>query len=189
MRRLLPALFVLLAFAVPSLAQAPGFGFADKGPIRLDVATIEVVEEYRPPLKDPNVEHLIPVTPTAAVKLWAQDRLKAVGSQGTARLVIRDASVVEQPLERTEGVRGWFTKDQTERYSGKISVELVVQQPAKGFNGAATAAASRSTTVREDVSLAEREKVMLELVRQLATDLDGQLDATIRANLFPVLVL
>lgn len=187
MRRLLPALFVLLTVAAPSLAQAPGFSFAGKAPIKLDVARVEVVEEYRPPLKDPNVDHLIPVTPTAAVKLWVQDRLKAVGAEGTARVVIRDASVVEQPLERTEGVRGWFTKDQTEKYTGKLSVELVVEHPAKAFSGVASAAASRSTTVREDVSLAERERVMLDLVRQMASDLDGQLDQVIRANLAPVL--
>ncbi|ACI99853.1 hypothetical protein [Rhodospirillum centenum] len=193
---LLPALLLALLLAValpsgPAAAQqtGPGLSFAEKGAITLDVAEIEVVNEYVPPLKEPNVEHLLPVTPADTVRLWVQDRLKAGGGSGRARVVIRDASVVEAELERTTGIRGWFTKDQSERYEGKLAVEVLVERPAQGFSGAASVAVARSTTVAEDVSLAEREKAMLDLVRAMAADLDAQLDAAIRANLFPAIIL
>lgn len=196
MTRLFALLLAVLVAAAAPLApaaaqQPPGLGlsFAGKGVMTLDVAEIEVVDEYVPPMKEPNVEHLLPVTPSDAVRLWVQDRLKAGGGSGRARIVIRTASVKETELERTGGIRGWFTKDQSERYEGRLDVEVQVDRPAQGFAGSASVSVTRSTTVAEDVSLAEREKAMLDLVRAMATDLDAQLDAAIRANLFSALIL
>lgn len=192
--RLAAAPFLALAIVTAQLAacssasvaqqrQAQGFSFQQQGPIMLDVAEIEVVDDYTAPMKEPNVEHLIPMSPADAVRLWAADRLKADGTVGRARVVIRDAAVKEVPLQRTEGVRGWFTKDQSERYEGTLSVEVQVEGPG-GYTGFTSVAVARSTTVPEDVSLAEREKAMLALVQSMAADLDAQLDAAIKSNLF-----
>lgn len=176
-----------LVTADPARAQTSGFSFADKGALTLDVGGVEIVTQYQPPLKEPNVDHLIAVTPTDAVKLWAQDRLRASGGSGTAQIIIRDASVVEEALKKTEGVKGWFTKDQSERYIARLDVEVRVDKP--NFQGSTVVNVTRSTSVREDVSLAEREKAMLDLVRDLAKDLDAKLDPAIRSNLFGVLIL
>lgn len=186
---LLPAL--LLAAAIAALAPtavaqqaAPqGFGFQQKGAITLDVATVDVVDAYAEPMREPNVEHLLAVSPSDAVRLWAADRLKAGGGTGRAQVIIRDAAVKEVPLQRTEGVRGWFTKDQSERYDASLTVEVRVDGPG-GYSGFTTVVVGRSTTVPEDVSLAEREKAMLALVQALAADLDAKLDEAIRTNLF-----
>lgn len=190
LRRSLLALPMLMLLApLSAAAQSAGFDFGGKAPILLDVATIDVESAYTPPMRDPHVDHLIPVTPSDAVRLWVGARLKADGSQGRARVIIRDASVKEQALERTSGVKGWFTKDQSEKYEGKIQVEIVVEGTSRGFGGSASALVGRSTTVVEDVSLAEREKTMLALVRDLANDLDAQLDPAIRSSLFPAVII
>lgn len=60
---------------------------------------------------------------------------------------------------------------------------------SRGFSGGVSGAVARSTTVAEDVTLAQREKTMTDLVRDLAGDLDVELDKSIRANMFPVIVL
>ena len=179
---------LLSAVALPALAQA-SVDFSSKPPITLDVASIEVESTYVPPMKEPNVDHLLPLTPSNAVRLWVSQRLKAGGTAGRARVIIHDAAIVEQDLERTEGVRGWFTKDQSQKYEGRIRVEIVVDGTARGYAGSASAAVARSTTVTEDISLNEREKTMMALVNDLATDLDGQLEPAIRTNLFPILVM
>lgn len=190
LRRTLFALPLLMLLApLSAAAQSAGFDFGGKAPILLDVATIDVESTYTPPMRDPYVDHLIPVTPTDAVRLWVTARLKAGGTQGRARVIIHDASVKEQALERTSGVKGWFTKDQSEKYEGKIQVEIVVDGTSRGFGGSASALVGRSTTVEEDVSLAEREKTMLALVRDLAADLDSQVDPAIRSSLFPVVII
>ncbi len=189
--RILAALLIFAGSVGATAQQAPapqGFGFQQKGPIALDVAAIEVVDSYVAPLREPNVEHLIPVSPSAAVRLWAADRLRAEGTTGRARVVVRDGAVKEVPLPRTEGVRGWFTKDQSERYEATLSVEVQVEGPG-GWTGFTSVAVARSTTVAENVSLAEREKAMLALVQALAADLDAKLDEAIRSNLFRVVKL
>jgi len=189
--RPLRAFLLLAALLLPTgvtLAQQPGFSFADSPPIALDVARIEVEVAYVPPMQDPHVDHVLAVTPTDAVRLWAQSRLKAVGSEGTATVIVRQASVVEKPLERTGGVRGWFTQDQSERYDGTLQVEVVAQHPGRGFQASASAAVSSSTSVAEDVTLAEREKTMLSLVQAMARELDSRMVPAIRNYFGPLIV-
>lgn len=175
--------------ALPALAQGGALDFTAKDPITLDVASIDVESEYVAPMKEPNVDHLITITPSDSVRLWASQRLKAGGTQGRARVIIRDASVKEKELERTTGIKGWFTKDQSEQYDGRLQVDIIVDGTARGFSGSVTAIVTRSTSVREDVSLAERDKTMLAMVKEMGTDLDSQLEAAIKANLFPVIII
>lgn len=183
-----------LALATPLLAALPAAAqsivdFSAREPIVLDVASIEVESQYVAPMAAPNIDHELPLTPSDAVRLWASTRLKAGGPQGKARIIIKDASVKEIDLDRTKGIKGWFTKDQSQKYEGKFAVEIVVDGTARGFSGSVSAAVARSTTVAEDVTLAQREKTMTDLVRDLAGDLDVELDKSIRANMFPVIII
>src|SRR3989304_3468878 len=68
----------------PPAQKLPEITFAHLPPIKLNVATVEVVVRYRPPMKAPNVEHLFPTPPLKALRTWAADRVKAVGRSGTA---------------------------------------------------------------------------------------------------------
>ncbi|MQP64079.1 hypothetical protein GE253_01850 [Niveispirillum sp. SYP-B3756] len=188
LRRLFIAACLSLV-TLPALAQGGALDFTAKDPITLDVASIDVESEYVAPMREPNVDHLITITPSDAVRLWASQRLKAGGTQGRARVIIRDASVKEKELARTTGIKGWFTKDQSEQYDGRLQVDIIVEGTARGFSGSVSAIVTRSTSVREDVSLAERDKTMLAMVTEMGTDLDSQLEAAIKANLFPVIII
>ncbi|MDP7547904.1 MAG: hypothetical protein QGF20_11470, partial [Alphaproteobacteria bacterium] len=68
--------------------------------IELDVARIEIVEQYRSPLRAPNVEHELPLAPARAMRNWAADRLRAVGKSGQAKFIIIDASVKAERLRK-----------------------------------------------------------------------------------------
>ncbi len=103
-------------------AAAPRIAFAQVAPIKLDVREIEVERAYQPPHAAPNVEHLFAVPPAAAATLWAVDRLVAVGPLGRARFIVREASVVEIPLEQSGGLTGAFTTEQSERYDARLVV-------------------------------------------------------------------
>lgn len=183
-----------IALATPLLASLPAAAqsivdFSGREPIVLDVASIEVESQYVAPMVPPNIDHELPLTPSDAVRLWASTRLKAGGPQGKARVIIKDASVKEIDLDRTKGIKGWFTKDQSQKYEGKFAVDIVIEGTARGFSGSVSAAVARSTTVAEDVTLAQREKTMTDLVRDMAGDLDVELDKSIRANMFPVIII
>ncbi|MDE1148826.1 MAG: hypothetical protein PW843_19845 [Azospirillaceae bacterium] len=172
-----------------AMAQSGGFGFADETPITLNVAEIEVVNDYVSPMKPPNIEYQLQLTPAEVVRLWVQDRLKAAGSSGKARVIIRNASIVEVNLPRTSGVKGWFTTDQSQRYDGRLEVEIQVDMPAKSYAGSTSVVVTSSQSVAEDVTLNQREKTWAQLVRDMSHDMDAQLAKGIRDNLFAALIL
>ncbi|MBT3305961.1 MAG: hypothetical protein HN377_05695, partial [Alphaproteobacteria bacterium] len=103
--------------------------FGHLTPIKLDVAKIEVVNHYRAPLRAPNVEHLFPTPPVAALKQWAKDRLRAVGRAGVARLVIVNAGAVESRLATKTGLTATFTKQQSQRYDLAVEARLEITSP------------------------------------------------------------
>lgn len=161
----------------------PQIGFAHKETLRLDVGSVEIVQAYRPRLGPPNVEHLFPQPPAPVADRWARERLLAMGGPRRAVVTIRDASVIEVPLPRTGGVKGAFTTDQTERYEGRVAVEVAIIEPDGRRSAVAEAIATRSTTVPEDATLAEREATWFRLTEQLMADFDAEMERQIRGSL------
>lgn len=157
--------------------------FAHQAPIALDVAEIEVVRVYRPTAQPPNVELEFPVSPLDTAARWAVDRLRAVGSSGRATVRILDASVVERPLDKTEGVTGLFTTDQAEQYDARYLVELSAEDPDRGIAARTTAEVARSRTAPEGLTFNEREALWYAMTEKLAADLDRQMTDNIRAHL------
>lgn len=185
-----PAVAALLAIlalngcsSTPPAPRYPELTYGHYGVIGLDVASIEFVSLYVPPLKQPHVEHLSPANPIAAMERWSNDRLRAVGRDGFARVVVSNASIIETPLQVKGGVRGWFTTDQEARYDAVIEVEIQIRD-AGGVQRAFTRAkAERSRTVREGASVTDREGALFQLVEATTTEINSELDRGIRQYL------
>ncbi len=180
------AIGAILVFACETTAPPAGFpqlSFAHLPPITLDVARIEIVNEFRSPGTKPNVEHLFPVKPSYAADRWGRDRLKPGGRSGVARMTIRRASVVEVALPRTTGIKGMLTTDQSERYDGVIEIAIAVLDAGGRQRGAVVSRAQRSRSVPESISLYEREKIWFEMVEAMMNDLNGALETQIRTHL------
>ncbi len=161
----------------------PELSYAHYGQIRLDVRRIEVVRAYEQPAKKPNVEHLFAVSPLSMAERWVNDRLRAAGRAGIARATISRAGVVEVPLKRTTGVRGVFTKDQSERYDGVIEISIRIVGDDGAEKASVMSRAARSRTVAEDVSLIDREKVWFEMTEAMMNDLNASLQRQINEHL------
>lgn len=182
------ALFAALAlFTVTACQSAPQsytlspISFRNQPVIRLDVARINVVEEFRSPTHAPNVEHQMSMPPAQAVKIWANERLQAVGTSGQLDIVIQDASVKETNLPMKQGVRGLFTDDQSERYDATLAVTLRLYDGVNAMSRAeADVRASRSRSVNEKASLADREKLWHELSSDLGRSLDSEGEKRLR---------
>lgn len=177
---------VLIAAAGCQSASPPRpvqqvISYAHAEPIRLNVASLEVVNEYVPPLREPNVEHEFPVRIGATIERWARERLQPVGSGGMARVVIRDASAVETDLRPTPGLRGAFTTDQAQRYDARAEVVVEIRSDRGLREAFATAAVQRSRSVPENITLNDREQVYFEIVEALVKDLDAELERNMRA--------
>ncbi|MAF96608.1 MAG: hypothetical protein CMM60_12755 [Rhodospirillaceae bacterium] len=160
----------------------PELTFAHLKPIKLNVATIEVVSHYKQPLKPPNVEHLFPTPPLKALRRWASDRLRAEGKSGSARLIIKKASAVETVLKKKTGIKAAFTKQQSHRYD--LAVEATVEIFAGGRQrGRASAHATRFSTLSEDASINKRQRIWFDLTEALVRDFDIEMENNIRRHL------
>ena len=163
--------------------RLPDLTFGHLAPLRVDVAQIEVVADYRSPLAPPNIEHMFPTSPEKALRQWAKDRLRPAGPAGRARLVIVNAAVTETPLSIDRGFAGSFKKEQSERYDAALEASLEVVDGRGARRGFAAARVTRSTTVREDISLADREREWVALVEGLMKDFDAEIERNIRQYL------
>jgi len=160
----------------PERHDFPDITFQHLAPFKLDVAHVEIVQAYRPdPAND--IADQFPEAPAKVVAQWAQDRLQAVGSHGQATYTITMARSTDTPLKRSQGMAAVTHKDQSDRYDLAIAVNLEVQSGGK--SGALTAQASRSQTVREDVTLNQREAVLFNLLDATMKDLNKQLEGLI----------
>lgn len=174
--------------APPRPAPRP-IDFSNFGPIRFNAGGVDLVNAHRPG-GGTHVEERSAVPPAEAVRRWASERLQAAGGAGRVRVTIKDASIIEVPLPKTQGVKGYFTNDQAQRYDGRLEVEVAGDMPdysAGAFRGMTRATVTYSTTVPENIALADREATYLDITRRMIEDLNARLDAGIRKDLAPMI--
>lgn len=157
-------------------------------PIRIDAVRVDVVEKYRSRSEAPNVETRFPLLPATVAAQWPRDRLRAVGGNNTIRATILRAAVVEVPLKRSGGIRGLVTNEQSERYDGEIEMLLEIIGPGGRQLASVSSRATRSRSVAENISLAQREKIWFTMLEAMMNDLNASLERQIRENFRPWLL-
>jgi hypothetical protein len=157
----------------------PPLSFRTQPPIALDVKSVDVRDEYVPPLRAPNIEHELPVTIAAAVRGWAIDRLQPVGAGDTATLTIKTASAVEQPLPKETGLSATFTQQQASKVTGTVEAVLAIRGADGRIAASTTARVVRSTTLPENMSLNERDAALYTFTKDLMTSFDQQMTQNI----------
>jgi hypothetical protein len=172
-----PALVVLLGLgACSDAAPPPTFSdirFVATPQIRLAVSTIDLVAEFVPTFRAPQVEQNFPVPPQRAIENWVHDRLKAdrPDSAFRARVTILDASARE-----AEGGA---------RYDARCAVKIEILD-AHGFAvRTARAEATRRKEIDADASADEKDMVWYGMTRDLVGSLGGELERQIRSSFYP----
>ena len=173
---------LLGACTKPVVVEFPELTFRHKTPVRLAVGSVQVINEFQMPFAAPNVEHKMPVAPGPAAERWAQDVLQALGGTDRLVMVVTDASVREIPLQVKQGIKGIFTTDQAERYESRMAVRLEIRTPDNKRQAVAEAFATRSATIAENTSLADREALWYGLTEDLMDDLDSAIRSKITAH-------
>lgn len=154
--------------------------FADQAPIRLKVNKIDVVSEFTPSFKRPNVEHLFPISIEKTARIWARDRLEAVdfGSNKVAQFIIKDASVTEEPVQSIE----LFTKDRI-RYHARLVVTLKITDSQTNSSAETTIEAWRELTIPADTDIDEKERHWNTMVHKLFTEFNRSMESNINQYL------
>lgn len=173
----------------PPASARPDLRFSTKQPFLFAAQGPDIITSYTTPLRSPNIEHRMPLSPEQAMRTWAEDRIKTTGThQRRVRVDIREASVTETRLPVKKGITGFFTNDQEARYDGKANIAVQIVDRTGVVRHEASASAWRTRTIHEKASLAERDRIWFELVEHLMQDIDAQLGAAIRQHLGPALL-
>lgn len=182
------SVFFLTACATPPpKSQFPQLTFVHLPSIKLDAGSLRIVDDFRSAGRL-DVSQGMPVPPIVAVHQWANDRLVPAGNRGQIVVTITEASVIETELERTRGLRGAVTADQSERYYGRLAVTVEVRDPQAQRGGKVSAVATRTRTVAENVSLNQRDKMWFEFTESMMQDLDRELEKAINQFLQPFIL-
>ena len=155
-------------------STTPDLTFSHLPDIRINVAKITVLNEYKIPFKQPNVEHLAPISPGASVERWVSDILVPVGEKLDAQFIIKSGSIIESELETQKGLRGVFAIEQSKRYTAIVDAKLEI------FDGSVrlvtiNAKARRSHTLREDATPNLKTNLLFNLVENLMVTFDREL--------------
>ena len=188
---LLGAAFVLGACAntaPPPPPAAPAFDFEAQAPIRLKVARIDVVDAYNPPLRAPHREHEFRVPPAQIARKWAEKRLVAAGGEGVLTFTIKNASVIETPLEAASE-SGFFRrlKDKPDR---KLDSTLAVELSYEGPMRAATiqSQATGFVELNRHASLNTAEGQYFSMLALMAEKFDASLSKKVDENLADITI-
>jgi hypothetical protein len=132
-------------------------------PIPLNVATIEVHQQFVPSGARPDVTAQDPVPPITALKAMAQDRLKAFGTTGRAVFVIEDASLTQ---------RG-------DNIDAVLRVALIIYGPDDQRAGFAEARVDR----HRSGDIGNLHKVLYDVTKAVMDDMNVEFEFQIRHNL------
>ena len=180
----LSLLFLTLACETPVATQKlPKITFVHLQPLNVDVASIEIVNQFSSLMKAPHIEHKLPTSPAKALIQWVKDRLKATGKFGNLRVFIEDASATETQLDLDKSLKGQFTKQQSHLYKFSLRATALLTDASGIHLGSAKATATHSATIREDISLNERQRAWFELMDRLINDFNHQMEASLNQHL------
>lgn len=159
----------------------PEITFTGEPKLTFAASSVETIQEYQPTTQPPHIEMTVPQSPVLVAQRWARDRVLLDNSQPyRVTVTIKNASVTEEDLKKTPGLKGSFTDDQVARFT--VDVAMVVElRDARGFRVAtATASAKRSNTIGEKATLNDRDKLLYDLVKATMMDVDRELESNIR---------
>lgn len=166
----------------PPVTETPQLVFDTLPVINMNVARIEIVDGYQPPMRAPNVDHLFKQPPREVARRVLEKQLVANGSVNTLRVTIVDASVVKKDLRLTGGVAGFFNNEQSEEYSSRVHLKFDLLSEENPGNVVADAfvTSERSQTLLEDSSPADRDMAFFNLDEEIMKDLRHGIEGTVR---------
>lgn len=149
----------------------------------LTVAEIKVVPAYAP---GPGTDTGVPFAPKAALEIWAKTHVRAVGRQGLAQIVIRDASISAKKVPpRTGNFRDWFRRQPVERYEALLELELQIKDDAGRTRAQTVARATHARFLMDDYRDYHRERTtqLQALTDEIIAAALKRLEGEVRTNL------
>lgn len=192
----MPQSVFVAAFAVLAACAAPPapplnmkVTFQNREPIRIDAVRIKVTEAYTPNTNPPHIEHLYQQTPATLARRWASERLNPVGQSGQVMLIIKEASVIEEPLPVTKGLSGLFANESEVRLQATLKARLeYVELGERRRSFVADVEAKADRTIPEGATLNERDLAYFSTLERLAVEFDKALSNEVSRAMAPIIL-
>jgi hypothetical protein len=171
----------------PPASTPPDMTFANLQPLRINAARIDIVDSYKPPMGDPNVEHTFRTPPYIAAGNLLRKQLVAVGGENALRAIIQDASVVREEIPHDSGLFTSLVPQPAWRLKAKVLLRFELYNPAAPdiVIGHADVIARREKTLMEGISPSVRDRAYFSLTQDLMNDLNDGM-RTIVQNTFGI---
>lgn len=167
---------------LPIVSRPPDMTFANFRPIELNVARIDVQNNYSPLMADPNVGHLFPIPPYVAVEKLIRRQLVPAGDENILRVRIDEASVVREYLTAPNPIEDLFVRRPSEKLKAKILLrfELFSPQAPDIVIGHAEVIVRRTKTLLEGTPIAERDQAYFALTEDLMDSVNDGLKTIVK---------
>jgi hypothetical protein len=190
--RLISAFIMLLAVAAcqnaPQSYTLSPVTFAREQVIRVNVAKINVIDETSATKTSANIEQKMSMPPADALRIWAKERLQAVGQSGSLEITLSDASIKEVSLPVREGFQGFISDEQNMRYDGSLKATLRLYDGQNAMSRAeGDVSIMRSHTINEKATIADREKLWHDMATDMALSFDKEAELRLRQYFSPYL--
>lgn len=188
MKRL--AFIAMLALGLSACATSGGnvpktrtMNYEQFGITRLNVNKIQVVNAFVPSYRAPNVEHQFYLPPYVALRDWARNRYHAVGTMGTAKIEILDASITQKDIPlRNQSWDMWTDGMETEL---RMRLQVRMEINSANYSNLPYAEAIVSRTIRfpNGTTLAQRDAEMQNTLVEAIGQLDQLMTKTVQTKL------
>ncbi len=177
------AAFLCLALLSACAQEPPPRVVPQIGPasrINLDVQSVALTDRSgMQPANSPYMTNHFQPTIAESIRQWAGDHLQAVGTTGSALVIIKDATLTSQPMPHSDS---WFTREQATKYTARAEVEVEIKGRADSY-ALASAQATRFETLPENPTDIERQNAYMTVLNGLMHDLGQSLDTSIRSHM------
>lgn len=184
--RTLPALVCVLLIAACAAYQTkprPEITYAHKSPVSLNVRSLVVQSSYQSPGQPPNVEHRFATPPAAIVERWAHERLRTIGTSGTALFTVLSAPVTAQPLPVTKGFIGAFRIEPEEKLTITLEAQLEILDESGNRVRLASTRVTKTREIDEGLTMDEKQLFWAELTKQAMDSFDTEMERSIQQYL------
>lgn len=179
---LMLGMLVLSAGCAEKTKPVPELTFAHDSKILLNVSGVDITSIYRSSGAPPNIEQTLTPTPQDAMILWAQQRLRSVGSTNTARFTILNAPVTAEPLPKSSGFVGAFSVEPGQRWTVTVEAQLeILDADGNRLDGYSTKV-TRSRDIESGLTYEQRNRFWYDLLSATMDEFDSQMEDGIRQH-------
>jgi hypothetical protein len=141
----------------------------------MNVAKVEVVNEYKMRNEAPYVDPQFPTPLTDSITEWAKNSFVATGEDGVLKIIIREASLQQSHYDDKPRFFGLFPGKRMDKYLATAMVEMKLYNGEAAMPVAETeATATREGRIEAVAGVGYREELFNSMTDELIDDLDQQ---------------